>query len=81
MTHGGKREGAGRKPRKEKVMEDRLIKHIDLWDIFECNSIDEAIEALQKLKARYEKEYSLHFNVELDDSENGKVVYLIGEKK
>lgn len=61
-------------------MEDRLIKHIDLWDIFEWNSIDEVIEALQKLKARYGKEYSLHFNVELDDSENGKVVYLIGEK-
>jgi len=59
---------------------DKLIRHISLWDIFECNSIDEAINELQKLKIEYGNEYNLQFNVELDDSQ-GKVVYLIGEKK
>lgn len=62
-------------------MEDKLIKEVSLWDVFDRNSIDEAIEQLQKLKERYGNEYNLRFDVELDDSENGKIVHLIGEKK
>ena len=66
---------------KEKTMEDKLIKKICLWDIFDCNSIDAVIEELQKLKAKYGNEYNLHFDVKYDYFENSKTVRLIGEKK
>lgn len=62
---------------------DRLFKELDLWDIFECQTIDNAIKKLEKLKEKYGNDYNLHFDVEFADNyhDQGKVIYLIGKKK